>query len=115
MFEYLGVYTTQSFSVKHLSTVWCQRKASAGTEDHSKLSIIEKKYDIPIEGNLREDVSAMCNLSEGIEEKGRAEGLIEGEAGLIQKMYKNGMSAEQIASATEKTIEEVETIISSMR
>lgn len=57
MFEYLGVYTTQSFSVKHLSTVWCQRKASAGTEDHSKLSIIEKEYDIPIEGNLREDVN----------------------------------------------------------
>ena len=53
----------------------------------------------------------MCNLSEGIEEKGR----VEGEAGLIQKMYKNGMTAEQIASATEKTIEEVETIISSMR
>ena len=76
-----------------------------------KLSIIEKEYDIPIEENLREDVSAMCNLSEGIEEKGR----VEGEAGLIQKMYKNGMTAEQIASATEKTIEEVETIISSMR
>ena len=37
----------------------------------------------------------MCNLSEGIEEKGR----VEGEAGLIQKMYKNGMTAEQIASA----------------
>ena len=80
-----------------------------------KLSIIEKEYDIPIEENMREDVSVMCNLSEGIEEKGRAEGLIEGEAGLIQKMYKNGMSAEQIASATEKTIEEVEIIISSMR
>ena len=92
---------------------------AAGTEDHSKLSIIEKEYDIPIEENLREDVSAMCNLSEGIEEKGReegrAEGLLKGEAGLIQKMYKNGMTAEQIASATEKTIEEVETIISSMR
>ena len=53
----------------------------------------------------------MCNLSEEIEEKGH----VEGEAGLIQKMYKNGMTAEQIASATEKTIEEVETIISSMR
>ena len=60
-----------------------------------KLSIIEKEYDIPIEENMREDVSVMCNLSEGIEEKGR----VEGEAGLIQKMYKNGMTAEQIASA----------------
>ncbi len=85
-----------------------------------KLSIIEKEYDIPIEENMREDVSVMCNLSEGIEEKGReegreegrAEGLLKGEAGLIQKMHKNGMTTEQIASATEKTIEEVEAIIS---
>mgnify|MGYP002677816252 CR=1 FL=1 len=62
----------------------------------------------------------MCNLGEGIEEKGiaigreegRIEGHKEGEAGLILKMYKNGLSAEQIASATDKTIEEVEAIIS---
>ena len=54
----------------------------------------------------------MCNLSEGIEEKGRADGLLKGEAGLIQKMYKNGMTIEQIASATEKTVEEVEAIVS---
>lgn len=73
----------------------------------------------------------MCNLGEGIEEKGIAigrekgreegriegreeghkEGFIEGEAGLILKMYKNGLSAEQIASATDKEIEEVKAII----
>lgn len=81
-----------------------------------KFNIIGNEYDIPIEENLREDVSVMCNLSEGIEEKGReegrAEGLLTGEAGLIQKMYKNGMTIEQIASATEKTKQEVETMIS---
>ncbi len=43
----------------------------------------------------------MCNLSQGIEEKGIAIG----EAGLIMKMYKNGFTAEQIASATDKDIE----------
>lgn len=65
----------------------------------------------------------MCNLGEGIEEKGiaigrekgreegREEGRIEGEAGLILKMYKNGLSAEQIASATDKTLKEVAEII----
>ena len=31
--------------------------------------------------------------------------------GLITKMYKNGLSIELIASATDKTIEEVKTII----
>ena len=80
-----------------------------------KLSIIGNEYDIPIEENMRKDVSAMCNLGEGIEEKGiaigRETGRIEGEAGLILKMHKNGLSAEQIASATDKEIEEVKAII----
>ena len=76
-----------------------------------KLNIIGNEYDIPIEENMREEVSAMCNLGEGIEEKGIAKGRIEGEASLILKMYKNGLSAEQIASATDKEIEEVKAII----
>ena len=72
-----------------------------------KLNIIGSEYDIPIEENFRKDVSVMCNLSQGIEEKGIAIG----EAGLIMKMYKNGFTAEQIASATDKDIEEVKAII----
>lgn len=36
------------------------------------LNIIGKEYDISIEENLRKDVSVMCNLSQGIEEKGIA-------------------------------------------
>ena len=76
-----------------------------------KLNIIGNEYDIPIEENFRKDVSVMCNLSQGIEEKGIAIGRAEGEAGLIMKMYKNGFTAEQIASATDKDIEEVKAII----
>ena len=88
-----------------------------------KLDIIGNEYDIPLEENFRRDVSTMCNLSQGVKEEGiaigREEGLKEGrregyaecEAGLITKMYKNGLSMEQIASATDKTIEEVKTII----
>ena len=72
-----------------------------------KLNIIGNEYDIPIEENFRKDVSVMCNLGQGIEEKGIAIG----EAGLIMKMYKNGFTAEQIASATDKDIEEVKAII----
>ena len=51
-----------------------------------KLNIIGNEYDIPIEENFRKDVSVMCNLSQGIEEKG-------------------------IAMATDKDIEEVKAII----
>lgn len=76
-----------------------------------KLDIIGKEYDIPLEENFRKDMSTMCNLSQGVKEEGIAIGHAEGEAGLITKMYKNGLSIELIASATDKTIEEVKTII----
>lgn len=72
-----------------------------------KLNIIGNEYDIPIEENFRKDVSVMCDLSQGIEEKGIAIG----EAGLIVKMYKNGFTAEQIAAATDKDLEAVKKII----
>ena len=72
-----------------------------------KLNIIGNEYDIPIEENFRKDVSVMCNLSQGIEEKGIAIG----EAGLIVKMYKNRFTAEQIAAATDKDLEAVKKII----
>ncbi len=84
------------------------------TEDE-KLRIVENEYEIPVEVNFREEVDDMCNLSQGIKERGiaigRAEGRIEGEARLIMKMHKNGFTAEQIASATDKSIEEVEAIL----
>ena len=76
-----------------------------------KLDIIGKEYDIPLEENFRKDMNTMCNLSQGVKEEGIAIGRAEGEAGLITKMYKNGLSIELIASATDKTIEEVKTII----
>lgn len=72
-----------------------------------KLNIIGNEYDIPIEENLRKDVSIMCNLSQGIEEKGIAIG----EARIIMSMHNNGFTAEQIAAATNKDIKEVEAII----
>ena len=88
-----------------------------------KLDIIGNEYDIPLEENFRKDMSTMCNLSQGVKEEGiaigrregleegRREGYAEGEAGLIMTMYKNGLLPEQIASATDKTVEELKTII----
>ena len=84
-----------------------------------KLDIIGNEYDIPLEENFRKDMSTMCKLSQGVKEEGIAigrregleEGRREGHAELITKMYKNGLSIEQIASATDKTVEEVRAII----
>ena len=68
-----------------------------------KLNIIEKEYDIPLEEDLRKDVSVMCNLSQGIVDDTKAE--------IIMNMYKKGYTLEQIADVTEKSIHEIEEII----
>ena len=68
-----------------------------------KLNIIEREYDIPLEEDLRKDVSVMCNLSQGIVDDTKVE--------IIMNMYENKFSLEQISLATKKSIAEVEKII----
>ena len=68
-----------------------------------KLNIIKKEYDIPLEEDLRKDVSVMCNLSQGIVDDTKAE--------IIMNMYRKGYTLEQIADVTEKSISEIEEII----
>lgn len=79
-----------------------------------KLNIIGNEYDIPIEENLRKDVSVMCNLSQGIKEDGIAIGPAEGEAKIkqiIYNMHNKGFTVEQIAAVTDEDIEEVKAVI----
>ena len=59
--------------------------------------------NIPISQEFREDVSVMCNLSQGIVDDTKAE--------IIINMYKKGYTLEQIADVTEKSISEIEEII----
>ena len=98
---------------------------------NEKIDIIGNEYDIQTKDDLREEVNTMCNLSEGIEERGIEKGIEkgierglamgleqgvekgveQGTAQLIFTMYKNGLSAEQIAAVTDKDITNVKKII----
>ncbi|MDE7299989.1 MAG: hypothetical protein K2N94_14405 [Lachnospiraceae bacterium] len=76
---------------------------------------MEKEYGIPVDNAIREDVSVMCNLSQGIleigEARGEERGEARGEAKLIMNMYKKGYTIEQIADVTEKSMEDVRAIL----
>ena len=80
---------------------------STGLSVDEKLGIIEKEYSIMVDDRIREDVSAMCNLSQGIREKATDNAL----AGVIMNMHKKGYTSEQIAEIVEKSVMEVEAII----
>ena len=82
---------------------------------NEKLTIIGNEYDIPVEEDFRKEVNTMCNLSQGIKEDGIAIGFADGkaesEARIVFTMYKNGLTAEQIAAYTDMNIDDVITII----
>jgi hypothetical protein len=80
---------------------------SADLSANEKLNIMETEYHIPLEDNTRKDVSVMCNLSQGVLEKGEARGKAE----IIFNMRKRGYTIEQIADVTEKSPEEIRDII----
>jgi hypothetical protein len=86
-----------------------------------KLEIMRKEYDIPITKKIEEEVNYMCNLGQGIYERGEARGVKIGEArgvkigenrGKIKVYaYEMNLSAEEIAAKLGMKKEDVERII----
>ena len=76
---------------------------SSELKEQEKLDIIEHEYNIPISQEFREDVSIMCNLSQGIEDKAIAK--------IVMNMYKIVYTPNQIADAVGVSVDEVEAII----
>ena len=76
---------------------------SSELKEQEKLDIIKHEYNIPIRSEFREDVSVMCNLSQGIVDDTKAE--------IIMNMYRKGYTLEQIADVAETSVEVVEAII----
>ena len=95
--------------------------------EEEKLNILKNEYHIPMEKSIEEDVKVMCNLSEGIEErgimKGRAEGKAEGrEEGRtehlkqqVQKKLVKGKSVEVIADELEESVSAIENVLEELR
>ena len=80
---------------------------SSNLKEQEKLNIIEQEYNIPISRELREDVSVMCNLSTGIEERATEKA----NEKFILNMYKKGYTLDQIADVVEKNVDVVAAII----
>lgn len=80
-----------------------------------KFNVMGNEYGIPVDMDIRRDVDIMCNLSQGIMEKGEAIGLERGrkeiENKFIISMHEKGYSLEEIAGIMDKEINEIEKVI----
>lgn len=80
---------------------------SAKLNVDEKLDIIGNEFQIPLESDIRKDVSEMCNLSQGIEDRAFERGLAEA----VLRMHKKGYSIEQIGDTLDMDIKDVQDII----
>ena len=87
--------------------------------EEEKLNILKNEYHIPMEKSIEEDVKVMCNLSEGIEErgimKGKAEGRTEHLKQQVQKKLVKGKSIEVIADELEESVSAIEKVLEELR
>ena len=72
------------------------------TSEAEKRKILQNDYDIQMTQTMEREVSVMCNLSKGVEEKGMAKGMTNGILASIKNLVKNmGVSVEQAMSVLE--------------
>ena len=84
-------------------------------KEEEKLNILKNEYHIPMEKSIKEDVKVMCNLSEGIEERGIIKGREEGRTELlkqqVRKKLAKGQCVEVIAEDLVEDVEVIRTIV----
>ena len=68
------------------------------TSEAEKRKILQDDYDIQMTQTMDREVSGMCNLSKGVREMGRADGILSAIKNLVKNM---GVSVEQAMSVLE--------------
>ena len=75
---------------------------SSETSEAEKRNILQDDYDIQMTQTMEREVSVMCNLSKGVEEKGIAKGILSSIKNLVKNMdvsVEHAMSVLEIPEA----------------
>jgi len=87
---------------------------SSDTNAEYKKAVLENDFDIPMTEKMKGDVEHMCNLSDGVEQKGINKGIDKERVRLIKIKLEKGKSPKEIAEMLELTLEEVNELIDSI-
>ena len=72
-----------------------------------KKKILKKKFDIEVTAEMEEELRTMCNLSEGIYERGMAQGITQEKENVIKSLWEKGMDVDFIKDVTKWTEEQI--------
>ena len=80
---------------------------SSDKKAKEKKEILENDFQIPMTEKIEAEVEYMCNLSDGVEQRGIEKGIEKEQIRLIQKKLGKNKSIEQIAEEVELDVESV--------
>ena len=83
---------------------------SVEVKAEEKLKLLEEEYQIMRTEELEEEVSQMCNLSQGVLEKGMKKGIEQGKIEIAKNLLLEGLSIELIAKNTDLPIDKIQSL-----
>ena len=98
------VETVREQNVREEKLLEVLLSSERGTKEKKK--ILQKEFNIKMTQELEREVSEMCNLSDGVEQKGIAKGIVSSLRNLMESM---GWSIEQAMDALQIPTEERQT------
>ena len=109
---YLGADDSGNELVRFLKLLFRDTVKSAA----EKKKILESEFDLDISGDMEKEMNIMCNLSEGIFERGivqgieqgREQGIMQGESGMILAMLRKGYDLANIADISQWPLKKIE-------
>ena len=105
---YLGADNSSNDLIRFLNVLFRDTAKSAA----EKKKIRESEFDLDISGDMEREMNTMCNLSEGIFERGIVQGIEQGieqgESGMILSMLKKGYDLTSIADISQWSIKKIE-------
>lgn len=82
---------------------------AANIQPEAKKNVLEDEFSIPISRSFEQEVSGMCNLSKGVLERGRREGIKENRIQSIKDLMETlSLSFDQAAEALKIPVSERE-------
>ena len=104
---YLASGPVRNRMLSMLQVIFQETNKSA--EEKSK--ILKKKFDIEVTVEMEEELRTMCNLSEGIYERGMAQGITKEKENVIKSLWEKGMDVDFIKDVTKWTEEQIIKVI----
>lgn len=104
---YLGQGPVRNRMLSMLQVIFQETTKTA----EEKSAILKKKFDIEVTSEMEEELRTMCNLSEGIYERGMASGAEAKTIEMITNLWKKGMSIEFIKDVTSWTEEQIMKVV----